>query len=81
MAEENKEVVAQEAANNAPEAKRNPTGNPEREPVGSRAGDRPGSRKFGDHRGRPTWTEVGGQKMGAHTCEIKIRPSIRPRFF
>ena len=53
MAEENKEVVAQEAANNAPEAKRNPTGNPEREPVGSRAGDRPGSRKFGDHRGRP----------------------------
>lgn len=53
MAEENKEVVAQEAANNAPEAKRNPTGNPEREPTGSRAGDRPGSRKFGDHRGRP----------------------------
>ena len=53
MAEENKEVVAQEAANNAPEAKRNPTGNPEREPAGSRTSDRPGSRKFGDHRGRP----------------------------
>ena len=50
MAEELKEVAApvEEAA--APEAK---TGNRGVEPHGSRLADRPGSRKFGDHRGRP----------------------------
>lgn len=47
--EENKTVVAAPAE----EKKSNPTGNPNRDPQGSRSAERPGSRKFGDRKGRP----------------------------
>ncbi len=48
--EENKTIVAAPAEE---VKKSNPTGNPNRDPQGSRSSERPGSRKFGDHKGRP----------------------------
>ena len=53
--EENKEVTVKAAENqpaNAP-AEKKPTGNPGYEPHGSRYAERPGSRKYGDRKGRP----------------------------
>ena len=49
--EENKEVAVN-AANNQPTEKK-ATGNPGYEPHGSRYAERPGSRKYGDRKGRP----------------------------
>lgn len=53
--EENKEVAVKTAENqpaNAP-AEKKMTGNPGYEPHGSRYAERPGSRKYGDRKGRP----------------------------
>ena len=49
--EENKTVAV--AAEEKPAAAKNPTGNPQYEPRGSRGSERPGSRKFGNHKGKP----------------------------
>ncbi len=49
--EENKTVAV--AAEEKPAATKNPTGNPQYEPRGSRGSERPGSRKFGNHKGKP----------------------------
>lgn len=50
MAEEEK--IIEEAAVSEEKAV-NPSGNPEYEPHGSRAAERPGSRKYGDRKGKP----------------------------
>lgn len=46
------EKVASSIENNS--SKMRPTGNPGYEPHGSKAAGRPGDRKFGDHKGRPS---------------------------
>ncbi len=50
--EENKEVAVNATAENQP-AEKKVTGNPGYEPHGSRYAERPGSRKYGDRKGRP----------------------------
>ena len=50
--EENKTTV-NAATEEKPATQKNPTGNPQYEPRGSRGSERPGSRKFGNHRGKP----------------------------
>lgn len=47
MAEEEKKIEGGEE-------NRRPTGNPDYEPHGARSSARPGDRKFGDHKGRPS---------------------------
>ena len=69
--EENKTVNA--AVEEKPAAQKNPTGNPQYEPRGSRGSERPGSRKFGNRRGKP------GERRGGRGGFRRVEDDFQDR--
>ncbi len=68
--EENKVVNAVEEK---PAKEKNPTGNPQYEPRGSRGSERPGSRKFGNHKGKP------GERRGGRGGFRRVEDDFQDR--
>ena len=70
--EENKTTV-NAATEEKPATQKNPTGNPQYEPRGSRGSERPGSRKFGNHRGKP------GERRGGRGGFRRVEDDFQDR--